>query len=520
MSPTICARAMLVPTATTGAEGVRHVWRRRRTWLARAALALAILVTGRAHESEAAFPGTNGKIAYYYQGTDGLHVVNPDGSDSQKIVSGTGRWRSPAWSPDGKRFAVSLWAVNPIYGYEIWTVDADGTNAERITFLNDGDPGSGYTPAWSPDGKEIAFQCVEQTPGSQATLRICVVDVVSKQMRYVVGAEYAGGDPVWSPNGDVIVYAGVHKVQVNGHDEDWYDLFSVAPGGGNSTPLTHSPDAEWAPDFSPDGSKIVVELRAGENRGLGIVAAGGGAVTQVTNGLDSSPTWSPDGTKIAFERVVSLNNNQLMVLDVERPEAPVQITDKPYGCQDPHWGPGQAVLEATIVATPASIALGEPFTVTITAKNTGDAELTNVQPAGPLTLEGEGQAEITSGPVPASVATLAPHASQTFVYQLDSTVAGALVVKGQVQGKTLQDETVTAEARCGIGAPASIRGSPRAASDEPAPPVCPVGGGTQVEIVACRIELVDISLPRRLDRLSAHGDSVPPPGTDTPPGGT
>jgi hypothetical protein len=178
-----------------------------------------------------------------------------------------------------------------------------------------------------------------------------------------------------------------------------------------------------------------------------------------------------------------------------------------------------APLEATIVATPETIALGDRFTVTMTAKNVGNAALTIVQPAGPLTLEGEGQAEIASGPVPVSVATLAPQASQAFVYQLDSTVGGALVVKGQVQGMTPQGDTITAEARCGVGALTSVRGSAPVTWDG-AGAVCPVDGGTQVEIVPCRIDMTDISRPLEVFRIDPHGDSTAAPNPENPQGGT
>lgn len=156
----------------------------------------------------------------------------------------------------------------------------------------------------------------------------------------------------------------------------------------------------------------------------------------------------------------------------------------------------------------------------MTAKNIAGDDLTDVRPAGPLALAGEGEAEVVSGPVPASVPRLVPGASQAFVYELDSTAGGTLVVRGRVQGMTPEGDTVTADAKCGVGGSASVRALGPATADEPAPPVCRIDGGSEVEIIPCTIELMDISVPGRLDRASASGDRAPPTGTATPPGGT
>jgi Tol biopolymer transport system component len=77
--------------------------------------------------------------------------VNADGTDIQVIFSEPDTFSfSPAVSPDGKKIA---FVSNRDGNYEIYVMDADGTNLQRVTT----DEGSDEYPAWSPDGQWIAF---------------------------------------------------------------------------------------------------------------------------------------------------------------------------------------------------------------------------------------------------------------------------------------------------------------------------------------------------------------------------
>ena len=118
----------------------------------RAACSLALLVIALlalASPAHASFPGQNGKIAFY--DNDGSHagvfVMNSDGSGATPVADG---FVGPRWSPDGTRFAApSTQGGNT----DIWTVNADGTGAIRLTT----DPAVDTQPSWSPDGSHIAF---------------------------------------------------------------------------------------------------------------------------------------------------------------------------------------------------------------------------------------------------------------------------------------------------------------------------------------------------------------------------
>ena len=76
--------------------------------------------------------------------------MDADGTNVQQLTDNDDWDEDPAWSPDGKRIAFHS---DRDGNYEIFVMDADGTNVQQLTD-NDGWDGD---PAWSPDGKRIAF---------------------------------------------------------------------------------------------------------------------------------------------------------------------------------------------------------------------------------------------------------------------------------------------------------------------------------------------------------------------------
>lgn len=514
--------------------------------MSRTGLALAALLLLAARASAGAFPGENGLIAYLTvpatpSALNEIGVMNPDGSDAHAITTLGKRLSPPAWSATGGKLA--FFAVDATQTV-LYTADADGSNLDPVFSTGPGNADNAG-PSWSPDGTKVA---VALGAGIYVTE---IATGGSTQVASNPSATHTYDQPEWSPTGDRIAVrirrqgGGIYNFQ--------HDVGVLPATGGVVTNLTQNrnPDGsdgdagcqlEW-PSWSPDGTTIVYSYgpcqrpeepfpgggpSARINARLATVHATQGTLTLLTpmflldQRLLRNPAFSPAGDEIVMEYA-----GQETVFGLARMPAAVLpplltgLTVYPgLLARAPDWQPVEpaTALAASLVATPGSIGVGDRFTVTMTARNVAGDDLTDVRPVGPLTLEGTGAAEVASGPVPASVATLVAGGTQAFVYELDSTVGGSLVVKGRVQAMTPEGDTVTATARCGVGEGAALRVRGAVTADEPAPPVCRADGGAEVEIVPCTFELVDISPPRSLDRLS--GDHAPPPGTETPPGGT
>lgn len=165
-------------------------------------------------------------------------------------------------SSDGSRFSY------------LYRMNADGSDRQRISLA----PVSNQSPAWSPDGKWIAYAAMRS--GELLQVNSGHSQLISHNARYP-------GNFTWSPDGQWLMY------QSDGQ------LYRVPIGGNYREELITNVDGDhWEPDWSPDGSAIALATRQGLYR----MEPDGSALLPLTtwNGLDRFPAWSPNGHLIAF----------------------------------------------------------------------------------------------------------------------------------------------------------------------------------------------------------------------------
>jgi hypothetical protein len=227
------------------------------------------------------FPGQNGLITYrgYTGASWAIYVVNSDGTDQRVVKTITDPSDgNPAFSPDGSQIAFAE-AVGGSF-QNIYVMDTDGSNVQQASF---GDRME-WGPAWSPDGSKLAYA---QSDGS--VIELWVTDLATNVATAITETEiaYGGSNISWSPDGQTIAFAGgdglLRLIDADGSNE------RVLVGYGIGVFIE-------SPDWSPDGTRIVFE-KSGGTSDIHIYDLISDADTMLTDTL-AEPSWSPDGTKI------------------------------------------------------------------------------------------------------------------------------------------------------------------------------------------------------------------------------
>ena len=248
-----------------------------------AALVLSLLI--QMQISVNGYASRRTKIAFTStrDGNEEIYVMDGDGRNQRRVTVNPALDRDPAWSPDGKKiaFVSNRNNVNKDH-WQIWVIDADGKNPIRLTDgLVDG------FPDWSPDGTKIVYDThLVPEEHNLAPGGITVMDADGNNKRLL---ENEGGvHPSWSPDGKRIVYT--------------YDqIYAMDADGRNSEQLTHDVGFKRMPSWSPDGRSIAYLA----NHRIWVMDSNGKNERKLTKiNSDEHPTWSPDSESIAFHSIV------------------------------------------------------------------------------------------------------------------------------------------------------------------------------------------------------------------------
>jgi dipeptidyl aminopeptidase/acylaminoacyl peptidase len=148
--------------------------------------------------------------------------------------------------------------------------------------------------------------------------------------------------PAWSPDGTRIAFTSFRGVSPPPFPPSNYDIFVMNADGSSLTNLTNNRNWDLQPSWSPDGTRIAFATFRGDPPGnyeVFVMNADGSGQTNLTNNAatDYEPAWSPDGTRIAF-RTQRDGNDEIYVMDVDGSN-PTNLTKNASGDFQPAWSP-------------------------------------------------------------------------------------------------------------------------------------------------------------------------------------
>jgi len=218
-----------------------------------------------------------------------LYIADADGANSHMMLESKEPILSPAWSPDGKQVAYVSYTHSKSGGKKM-VVYVQNVRTGQRRIVSD-KKGLNAAPTWSPNGTQLALSL-----SMSGNPEIYILDLVALIFKRLTNDSAIDTEPSWSPDGKSLIFTSDRSGKPQ--------IYQVSAQGGQARRLTFEGDYNAHARFSPDGKQLVMEhdgkiaLLNLQNNQLDIL-------THAT--LDESPSFSPNGQMIIYTSGSSLS---------------------------------------------------------------------------------------------------------------------------------------------------------------------------------------------------------------------